>query len=1835
MRRGATYLRAHHPSSGGSGAGQHAKAAHRPSSHGPPPPQQQNQQSSARSHSVLATLVRLRGQFQRLRYHQQQQAIAVTSAHQRSSSSPAGPSAASSSSAAAAATGDGGEEAAVGGEVFASQLRTAILVCREAQRLLNNESRRSDALSDVSPSTALYAVEVGKLIGTAAAFGAATTFPRVDAALSWVCENESAMTSPRRVMSICMPILNLSDGPTAGVAFILRVLYMPLLLALQDVAAVTAPPPPDAPSTTDTSTAVDASTNESTVQQQLVAITSAMAMVSKWATMRLGSTAVAEAAQDTAAEELEKMTRIAEASVVALRRQVKGGLGSSAGESAAAMAHLTPTDALHWIQCLRGLEKMHAHATAGSRDGAAAAERRTLLCYRVLLPLMQHVLGGGAGADAADTAVPTSGARGSASLRVPEVVELLQVGLSDSVEPMHRELVIAYGLRALPRSLVSATVKELNAAVQMVNRVRQQRPAAVPASLLLSTQAALRPVLFVLRETQPQHLRASDCGMLLSGLSRWEEVPGVVVSTDIVELLSQRFCEQISAVAASQLVPFVTALARLEDRQTHQQRDDARGTAGDGAASPDERASPTGQTRDAAAVPVTTAGAPEALELAAAAAAPLPGGAASPRPRHRFRTTARTVEQCGQRAVTLAAGGAAAEEVQLSPADAAQLLASLVQLDAPQCAEFFDKAEPLLARGMHGTATTAAVSPPASAAIHLRVITEEALQRFARHAVAGREGLASSRHTCASDDPAPRSDGDDSAVADAAQRATALLRGGSRSLAGLVRGAAHPKDLVQAGTLLRRRLMSKRSSGGGTVSPQKAHHTRTPAVAARACTRGELRLAALFAAQAVRVSPECGGPQLAALAGVASSLHRAGALPRPAAQGVLRALWARYTAGSRVDVVDGVDSAVTPAACALTLENCKVLMDASSTAHLVRTAPPVAFLEMFAAQCARQPRDGDGGSGGAGSHATSGAAARAYDEALAKLRRTSALGRTLVSYLTSLRPPARSAAAVERGLVETAPWQEAQMVALEAYLSMARAAIAQCATEAALMEVWSTDAHGSGGDHSPVLPLRLLGTTANVVAQVYRLAHHRDDPHRLGGGAADAAESGAGATDAATVVDEADETSPLLLPSSAPPSLSTTGVERTAREALGLLGDFVVALARQQQQQLLSRASLDPASDVDLAGGSRPFTDAPSQPASAQAPKHLLMLLQAFETVRCSHPEMLYSVLPELRRCADQLDPLELSLLVRALTQLGAWNSQLLNVLATAVESKMERCELRQCYTLLRGLCRSGCVSPDTYVELRAAPRSDWTRGGGTTSHRASAAQQPLQLLVESALRRLDALVRVEGDFASLARTAALSDVVGVVNTLRFFHAPPPAAYDAFVVLAIRRLASLAPRLSLRTVTQHAVALLDAVPELRQPEQQRVSAQVLWTVLQRALTSGSTTSGEPDAAPAVSRRVEEALPLRICWALCRLAAAHSLRYGSATTHDFFAPLDPPSADGQAISCAALTRDLLHRLLVSHTANAVAGARTPVRPVLAAAELAGLRRYALHVSPSLVRGDRELDAFVCAPLSLARAITSGDPTALIHAAATAAPAAQSRRCVRLVACLLRSDVWRPSCHGAADDAAPQLLTAALQRLWAAAELRTLLRNAPSAFSTEELLVLAAAAARVHRCGTDVEAFAEDFAISMRELGAATAEWRLPAAVDAWMLFAMPMMAHPPTPASVPHLDNRNGGGDDFFAMLAASGDVLATSLARAQRSWAASGERVLPELLRLYHGAEELDVALRRGESEDVTCPPRASSVDAAFAAASPEASASFASVYKEVLDGFAACLTGAADSTPA
>ncbi|KPI88286.1 hypothetical protein ABL78_2648 [Leptomonas seymouri] len=1811
--------------------------------------------------------MRMRNQFQRLRSTQQQQVIASVLA--RSSKTRLLGSKETSLPLPLNSHGDDAD-AAVDEDAGSSSMNTSatlqagVMLCTEAQRLLKSEVRSKDLLSDIAVSSPFFAMEAGKLLSIAASFGASIAYPRVQEVCAWIRTHVDSLHTPRQIMSLWTPLMNLTDGATEGVNFVLEVLYEPLLLALQEVgsSSVTQGEEPSPSSSSQlTASGEDFAGNDTGVEEQLVAIASAFCMVAKWSTTYLAGAAetpkgsssseiagAAAAAVLLKAEERAKMLRIAEASVAALARHTSERHGSSdrSHEVAyAALQQLSVSDVVLWLHCLHGLEKTYAltvisTTTESERDEAM---RRLSLCYCVLLPLMRHVLQVAQGATAAGAAagghladgrpsIATSSTTAAGAFRVQDVIDLVQAGLYSSVETEHSELVLRHGLQALPGALGVATVREMCTVTQVVNRVRLYRPAALSATLLLSIVAALRPRLFLLRESQAYQLRPQDCSLLLSQLSRWEEVPGVTVSADIVELLFQRFGEQMSMVEAAQLVPFVQALARFEER--HRRAD---------------------QREEGATAEISNKGEASAAdnvhawkEHSTLAHASVASTVSSARHRHRHRaktvhyfcsSTARVVTQCVQRAVTLASGedlsssdrgssSGASPSAQpsttrdaagkfgaprLSPTDAAQLISAFVQLSSPQVEFAFLKMEPLLAKGLAAYSAAPGVSSPASAAagaapqeLHARVTLQEAVIRFTGFMAKMQHGKAR--------------------TSSAEQRAKALLSTMEHTLVDVVRQAGQPKDLVMVSSLVRHKLLGRRSvSADGETEDEDLNFGRSHGSkkASASWCREDVRLAMCFAKQVSAVAAQCNGFEVGALAVSVSSLTAAGALPALMTCQTMQCLWARCADGLAVAAATAADSAETTTTprtastpIALTLDDCKRLMDGTRGVLSVlppsapKTIPPTVFLEAFSSLCTEVCADMTARATAAANRASDAARGtlRSYAKALADLRRYTALGRSIVSCFAVCSSSSEidtepSSPAQTWGL-----YREAWHTVVGAYLEVMRVVMEGYATEAALSESWWAEPESDSGSarQPPAVPLELLSMTARVVTQLQRLVHRPDGSQKRAHIAeVDLMEDssmleGDVAEDLALAAVEEQNSSAARLNNeeergednedewTADTQLSLAAVDTAVLEVLGALGDTIALLARQQQQerqQLQSTSPVPSSLDEPAALDELDKDEMPiGVPHVMMNPKHLLMLLQAFEAARYRHPEMLYGILPELRSCANQLEPLQLSLLVRSLTQLGAWNSRLLRVLATAVEARMQNCELRQCHSLLRGLCRSGCVSPDTFVEVRGVAYEDWAHTG---TRRSGSPQEPLQRLAESVLWRLDALVRTRDSFFHLSHTADLADLVGVVTALRFFNVPPPPTYDAYVVLAIKKLVSVHAREPSRTLTQQCIAILDAVPGLRQPAQQRASATTVWTVVHRVLNSAHRY-------PASSGDADDILPPPACWQLWRVACLHSLQYGTETTRVLF-KASPPAGVVQHATLFARLQGRLERFVKAYAGapgpssgrptqeggGPVQGAEVGVGALstLSSFRQAALHRYALHAAPSLLRNDRELAEHLCGPHTLALRITEQqeDLFSLAKIPRFTAPVAQAKMCLRLVACLLRYDLWG---SGSTRADTPSLLAKALQLLWERADFHGLLSTSPQAFSTEELVVLASAAAHLQQTGiasyrSATSLYGDDYASALRLLSDTKIEWDLAAAVDMWALFT-----RLDAPPADPRLRFSNlSSTAALFAVLARSGDVIVAAFLRLQNApFSATRTRTFHELLRLFQISGGTDIS---------------------------------------------------------
>lgn len=647
----------------------------------------------------------------------------------------------------------------------------------------------------------------------------------------------------------------------------------------------------------------------------------------------------------------------------------------------------------------------------------------------------------------------------------------------------------------------------------------------------------------------------------------------------------------------------------------------------------------------------------------------------------------------------------------------------------------------------------------------------------------------------------------------------------------------------------------------------------------------------LFVQQVCSLSPVSNIFELGALATAVSTFFTQRSVSEAAAHQAIAALWQRCAdcLSDGTNVVQGRP---------LSLGDAKKLLDASRVTHFAgREAIPVSFLAALAAHCLSLTAETEGRGDGSANGGSRAAAMQGRGEALDPLHRIAMFGRTLVTYLS--QPAIRS-------LCQSDPARLAACGQLmEAYLNIIHHKVELYAAEAAAALASKNAATACMGPMAS-FPMEQLSTVAHAVAQVESLGNtlfaslqemgarggvvadqfsSSEDPRSMavmtGGDVANFGDSDALEGWGPIRECEADRDDEA-------PAVAVMGpLSPYASDILQLLGDTVAALLQNHQER--EQDYLD-CGDVQLR------VESPRR-----HPKHLLALLQAFETANVRHQAMLYSLLPELRACAGSLDPLELSLLLNALMRLGVWNSRLMRHIAANVDEKMSTCGLRQCHSLLRGMQRSSSIDAQMFFDPRGTMRSDWDDAQLSTS---GTGRSPIAQLADRAIHRLDHLVQSRRALNDVWQSNSLDDLVSVVTALRFFHSPPQPTYDAYVVASVKKVVALASELRqqhsqsgyssfnhiettpqslkrdtggdagatlCRSILTSATVLLRLVHHLRRSDHRLVSSRTLWTVIADVLQS------PPGQAAASSLS-----PAKLC-ELLRGFATHSLLYDKAAS----------------------------------------------------------------------------------------------------------------------------------------------------------------------------------------------------------------------------------------------------------------------------------------------------------------------------------------------------------------
>ncbi|KEG12143.1 hypothetical protein DQ04_01961040 [Trypanosoma grayi] len=417
----------------------------------------------------------------------------------------------------------------------------------EAMKILRKEVRGADALSDVDATSATFCVEVGKLLSVAAAFGAATTTPRVVETLQWVRVNKSHLafgaatttprvvetlqwvrvnkshlTSPRQVMSICMPLLNLRDGRSAGRNFVVTELCTPLLTALE------------APMT-----GAEALT-ELELKQHRSAITSVFNLVGKMLDCggSSSSTDVDEMRKDESDHDGDQLGGSTEMESLLPKQAAllfTHGVDALLLLKERSLPPLEVVDCLHILQACQRLEAACTHEDV---------ERVHAALTRVL-PMIDAALGPSAG---------------GTTKRPSDVCHLLSVA-SRLQQRESMAQVSRTALALLPPALASSTVKDICVALQVLARLRNSAPEVADAPVLQRIVDAARPRLFLLNETLPGTLRHIECSVLMTNFTRLD----VDVSEDLINLLCNCFLTHMELAQPAQLIPFLQGLSRYSE----------------------------------------------------------------------------------------------------------------------------------------------------------------------------------------------------------------------------------------------------------------------------------------------------------------------------------------------------------------------------------------------------------------------------------------------------------------------------------------------------------------------------------------------------------------------------------------------------------------------------------------------------------------------------------------------------------------------------------------------------------------------------------------------------------------------------------------------------------------------------------------------------------------------------------------------------------------------------------------------------------------------------------------------------------------------------------------------------------------------------------------------------------------------------------------------------------------------------------------------------------------------------------------------------------------------
>ncbi|CCW60041.1 unnamed protein product [Phytomonas sp. EM1] len=214
-------------------------------------------------------------------------------------------------------------------------------------------------------------------------------------------------------------------------------------------------------------------------------------------------------------------------------------------------------------------------------------------------------------------------------------------------------------------------------------------------------------------------------------------------------------------------------------------------------------------------------------------------------------------------------------------------------------------------------------------------------------------------------------------------------------------------------------------------------------------------------------------------------------------------------------------------------------------------------------------------------------------------------------------------------------------------------------------------------------------------------------------------------------------------------------------------------------------------------GNSSTLTADATSDACTIEPKKYVMLMQSFGIVGVVHYNLLYSLLPQIRRLAPCMDPLELSLLMSYLARSGLCSRRILDCLATEIGRHAAKSELRQCHAILRSMQRSGFLSKEAFLwpKRGLVLNADQDIDTLATTHNAKL-KSSLGILARAVVERLDSLIAQESQIHDVVRSYSLDDLVGVVHALFFFTDPPQPTFDSYYIISAKKVLVEATRFS-------------------------------------------------------------------------------------------------------------------------------------------------------------------------------------------------------------------------------------------------------------------------------------------------------------------------------------------------------------------------------------------------------------------------------------------------------